>query len=48
MKTPKKSPVNKLIVRFDNELKDILMRDLLAIRTTRLINAIHNNRLNAA
>lgn len=51
MKTPKKSTTNKLIARFDNELKNILMNDLLAVRNTRLINAIQNNlnnRLNAA
>jgi hypothetical protein len=51
MKTPKKSTTSKLIARFDNELKNILMNDLSAVRNTRLINTIQNNlnnRLNAA
>ena len=51
MKTPKKSTTSKLIARFDNELKNILMSDLSAVRNMRLINTIQNNlnnRLNAA
>jgi len=51
MKAQKKSTVNKLIARFDNELKNILMNDLSAVRNARLINTIQhnlNNRLNAA
>lgn len=51
MKAPKKSTVSKLIERFDNELKNILMNDLSSVRNARLVNTIQNklnNRLNAA
>lgn len=33
MKTYKKTAVSKLLDRFDNELKEILMNDLKAIKT---------------
>lgn len=34
MKTPKKASVNKLVTRFDNELKRLLIEDLKAIRAS--------------
>ena len=42
MKTLKKTSVVKLVERFDEELKHILMRDLEAIKATRthLLNGI--------
>lgn len=43
MKTPKKTTVSKLIVRFDNELKRILMNDIYALRNARLMDAIQGN-----
>jgi len=51
MKTPKTTTVSKLTVRFDNELKTLLMNDLLTIRRAELMNAIQGNmntRLKAA
>lgn len=53
MKTQKKMSVSKMMARFDNELKNILMTDLSAVRNTRtsLLNTIQhniNNRLTAA
>jgi hypothetical protein len=32
MKTPKKLSVSKLLTRFDNELKNIIMNDLKALK----------------
>ncbi|MBW4890997.1 hypothetical protein KXQ82_14815 [Mucilaginibacter sp. HMF5004] len=42
MKTFKKTSVSKLLVRFDNDLKTILMNDLKAIRSAKseLLNSI--------
>ncbi len=35
MKTFKKTSVTKLVARFDNELKNLLLSDLQAIRATK-------------
>ena len=51
MKAQKQSSVSKLIASFDNQLKNILLNDLSAVRKNQLVNAIQNNlntRLNAA
>jgi hypothetical protein len=51
MKSQKSNSVNKLLTSFDNQLKNILMNDLSAVRKNQLVNAIQNNlnsRLNAA
>ncbi|MES2276914.1 MAG: hypothetical protein V4592_12880 [Bacteroidota bacterium] len=52
MKAQTKSSVNKLLTSFDNELKNIIMSDLSALRNkANLVSAIHdnlNNRLKAA
>ena len=53
MKAQKKLSVTKMMDRFDNELKNILINDLSVAKNTKanLINTIQNgfnNRLNAA
>lgn len=51
MKTQNTATITKLMNRFDNELKNILMNDLSAARNRALVNAINNNfnsRLKAA
>ncbi|GAA4319449.1 hypothetical protein GCM10023149_18130 [Mucilaginibacter gynuensis] len=50
MKTYKKPSVSKLVARFDNELKNILMNDLKAIKAAKdqLLNKISADRLSAA
>lgn len=51
MKTQQPSTVNKLIERFDNELKSILMGDLKMAKTRTLVNNLKkglNNQLSAA
>lgn len=53
MKTQRKTSVSKMIARFDNELKNILLNDLAAVRNTKnqLVNTIKsslNNHLSAA
>jgi hypothetical protein len=52
MKAQKSSSVNKLMTSFDNQLKNILMSDLSAVKAkANLVNTIQNsfnNRLNAA
>jgi succinate dehydrogenase flavin-adding protein (antitoxin of CptAB toxin-antitoxin module) len=52
MKAQKLSSVNKLMDNFDNQLKNLLMSDLSAVKAkTNLVNNIQNslnNRLNAA
>ena len=43
MKTFKKTSVIKLVTRFDNELRDLLMNDLKAIRSAKspILKSIH-------
>lgn len=50
MKAPKKSSINKIMARFDKELKNLLMSDLKTIKTkTGLLGTIqYNNQLTAA
>lgn len=44
----KSATVTKLVARFDNELKNILMNDLKAIRNNQFLAAINNGFLPAA
>lgn len=51
MKAQRKLSVTKMMSRFDNELKNILLNDLSAVKKNHLVNNIQNslnNRLNAA
>lgn len=52
MKKPVKASVNKMIERFDSELKTVLLNEIKAMRTRNFLNAIkdsmNNSRLSAA
>ncbi|MBE9584788.1 hypothetical protein IM792_10050 [Mucilaginibacter sp. JRF] len=50
MKTFRKTSITKLVTKFDNELKELLMNDLKAIKQAKnqFVSAINNNGLSAA
>lgn len=50
MKTNKKSSVSKLVAKFDNELKNLLMEDLKALKEAKnqFFNGIKSSSLSAA
>ncbi|MCJ8210356.1 hypothetical protein MUY27_11610 [Mucilaginibacter sp. RS28] len=54
MKTPSKTSVTKLINRFDNELMNLLMEDLKAVKSAKnqlmekIANSVANTQLSAA
>ncbi|MCC8410424.1 hypothetical protein LJ707_15890 [Mucilaginibacter sp. UR6-1] len=50
MKTYRKPSISKLVAKFDNELKALLMSDLKAIKQAKnqFVNSMNNNGLSAA
>lgn len=50
MKAPKETSINKIMARFDKELKNLLMSDLKTIKNKTLLGSIQhiNNQLTAA
>lgn len=54
MKTQKSTPISKLVSRFDNELKNLIMQDLKSINRTKnqvmdkIANSVAVNRLSVA